>query len=263
MFSRYFSGTYANQWIIVDMKHFTPGKGADDADFLWISEQLPGFNTMQDVTKVVKAQGNYWPSYNVPFDKSVYILSGYQTAFETYGDKYSYDNTSRALMMRRDHSSVQTLSAMCNEMRQNNYRADEYNPDQDPYLAVSSRKDLRTENAGLTGAIDAKVSSYSRVAASVTGAVRTALLAEENVSGPVTLFATMKKMHRNRNVTQQHYAPAMENRLTGTTMAVSGPTHYNADLPVFSWSTANSTLVHLGQPDVFDFDFIQIDFYAY
>jgi hypothetical protein len=35
----------------------------------------------QDVTKILVANGNYWPSYNVPFFKEIYQFAGFEEAF--------------------------------------------------------------------------------------------------------------------------------------------------------------------------------------
>jgi hypothetical protein len=81
LFSRHQSGTYCNQYMVVDMKRFTPGVGAQSG-FLTVAEVIPGEVFSADVTEVVKSLGNYWPSFNVPYFKSNYIISGYQKAFE-------------------------------------------------------------------------------------------------------------------------------------------------------------------------------------
>lgn len=220
IFARHQSGTYCNQYMVVDFKQFVPGKGAKSKDFLWIIEVIPGYTEALDVTNVLLSQGNYWPSVNIPFFKSVYIVSGYQTAYETYGNSYSYDNSSRALMLRRDHSSVQSLDSMMKIMRQNNYKTDPY-ANGDPYSAISSRKDLRSTNAALTGGIDSKIASFSMM--------------ESAKGSQKGVFS----------------------------VAQSGPTHETQDLPPFSWSESGSTEVHLGQPDVFNFGFVDMDFFAY
>lgn len=44
--------------------------------------------------------------------------------------------------------------------------------------------------------------------------------------------------------------------------AINGPTH--DDQPVFQWSGSKwESQVHLGQPDVFDFEYVNIDFYGH
>lgn len=42
IFAKYNSGTYNNQWMIVDNKLYTPGQPIQ-ANTLWIAEQIPGY----------------------------------------------------------------------------------------------------------------------------------------------------------------------------------------------------------------------------
>ena len=100
LFEQHNSGTYNNQWMILDVKNLllhlngkgveddtprTPtlellkGKGVDSASLptgvddaphtssglLWVLEQLPGTTESADVSNVLIEQG-YWASYNVP-----------------------------------------------------------------------------------------------------------------------------------------------------------------------------------------------------
>jgi hypothetical protein len=73
--------------MIGDMKRFTPGVGVE-AGFLWIIEVMPGVYASEDVTSTFVKQGNYWPSYNVPFTSKIYQLGGFQDAFDKHGDEY-------------------------------------------------------------------------------------------------------------------------------------------------------------------------------
>jgi hypothetical protein len=220
IFAKYNSGTYCNQYMVVDMKRFIPGAKSLSSDLVWIIEVIPGYVESQDITPVISSLGNVWPSYNVPYFKSVYIISGFQNAYETYGDTYSYDNTTRALMMRRDHVNIQTEGDMVKEMRKCDYKTDPYSAG-DPGTCIPPRRDLRTEKGSAFGGIDAKITSFSRMKAA-----------------------------------------ASKEASTGHTIAQSGPSHLTADLPPFQWSSSNySAMVHLGQPDTFNFDFVDIKFY--
>lgn len=213
--SRFNSGTYANQWMVADMKLFVPGKGIPSSDFLWIVEQAPGLAVKNDVTSVMLKQGGYWPSYNVPYDRSVYVISGFQKAYETYGDQYSYSNCTRGLMSTRDQGKVQSLDTLKKFLRYNDYTKDPLSAG-NAAAAISSRYDLRTSNPKTYGGVDTKVTSYSRV--------------------------------------MGHLAPG-EGYISGQV----GPTH--DDLPPFQWSTSPfANEIHLGQPDLFNFDFVEQNF---
>jgi hypothetical protein len=201
------SGTYANQWIVVDMKRFTPGVGASKG-FLWIVEQMPGLAKSEDVTSVVIGQGNYWPSYNIPYNNEIYVAAGFLAAYEMYGDKYSYTQCVRAQMFKRDNSSVQSFDAIQKEMRYNDYTVDPLSAG-DPANAISCRKDLEPTNAKTFGGIDSKTTSYTYV---MNGGVAT---------------------------------------------AQNGPTH--DDLAPFSWSNGWEYQIHWGQPDTFNFGWINVN----
>jgi hypothetical protein len=87
------SGSYNNQWIVVDYKLFVAGQPLADG-LLWIGEQYPGAFPFQDATAVclaiclcvaVRASADvaqylrlgYWPSYNIPFMPGTYAAMGY------------------------------------------------------------------------------------------------------------------------------------------------------------------------------------------
>ena len=224
-FSRHNSGTYCNQYMVLDMKLFRAGHGPSAKDFLWIVEVAPGITAAKDVTNVFLNNGGYWPSFNIPFQKDVYIVTGFQAAYEEYGDKYSYDNCSRSQMYTRDQGGIYTFEDMQKELRYNKYQTDPLS-EGDPYNSISSRKDLREESASTSGGIDSKITSYTRMIAAVSAA-------KAGVSPTVGLVS-----------------------------AQSGPTH--DDQTPFQWSTSQwANLQHAGQPDLFNFDFVDIDINKY
>ena len=119
MFSRHNSGTYANQWMVLDLKIFVPGEVPKN-HFLWIIEVAPGIAAASDVTEtMVTGNANAWPSYNCPYHKSVYVATGFQKAYETYGDQYSYTNCTRAQIFARDIPAVQNFEDIKHILRYN------------------------------------------------------------------------------------------------------------------------------------------------
>ena len=62
------SGTYNNQWMVVDYKLFKPGMERLREGLLWILEQIPGQTHAEDMTRLLEEQ-SYWPSYNSPYFK--------------------------------------------------------------------------------------------------------------------------------------------------------------------------------------------------
>lgn len=217
IFGQHNSGTYNNEWMVVDYNKFTPGEATLQDGLLWISEQLPGMYESEDRTDTIRQQG-YWASYNAPYFPDIFNASGCVELVETYGDWYSYDKTPRALIFKRDHGTVVDIDTMIALMRSNDYTNDplsacECTPPYSAENAISARSDLNPANGTYPfdslghrshGGIDMKLTTYS--------------------SSKTLQF-----------------------------IAYGGPTYDK--VPPFQWSTfdlADST-PHMGQPDLWQF----------
>ncbi|CAG2102497.1 unnamed protein product [Medioppia subpectinata] len=232
IFGRYNSGTYNNQFMIVDYKLFTKGTPVHSLpdNLLWVCEQMPGTMTAADVTKVLR-DTTYWGSYNVPYFKNIYDMSGTadMAAKSTF---FSHNETARALIFKRDHTNVTEFNSLYSLMRYNDFKHDPLSKC-DHYqqkchhgysglLTIAARCDLKSPTGNYSqyfghayfGAIDAKM-------------------------------------------TNKEIAARLE------MLAVSGPTHRNH--PPFRWSTsgAGAYVRHMGQPDVFDFKPIYTKWYPH
>lgn len=166
------SGTYNNQWMIVDYNKFKPGQPLQDG-LLWVLEQLPGYVHSEDKTGVLRNQ-SYWPSYNTAYFKDIFNLSGGQINVEKHGDWFSYERTPRALIFKRDHSKVSDINSMIKLMRYNDYTKDPLSrcnctPPYSAENAISARCDLNPGNGTYPfaalghrqhGATDMKLTSY-------------------------------------------------------------------------------------------------------
>ena len=98
--SQYNSGTYNNQWIVVDLKQIESITVYKN-NFVWVSEQMPGYIVSEDVAHDMTYGGYYFPSYNTPFFDELWIVAGYPSVAE--GDaSYRYDKNPRGLMFARD-----------------------------------------------------------------------------------------------------------------------------------------------------------------
>ena len=127
------SGTYNNQYMVLDMKKVELKKAIQDGA-LWVVEQIPGYTIPSvyywscdllpylsiqyslyhtccyrymksgDQTDILRA--GYWSSYNIPFYEDIYNMSGYFTAFEAHGTDFSYSLCPRAEIFRRDQGKV-------------------------------------------------------------------------------------------------------------------------------------------------------------
>ncbi|XP_054714812.1 putative phospholipase B-like 2 [Uloborus diversus] len=143
------SGTYNNQWIVLDYKKFLPGQPLQDG-LLWVLEQLPGYLHSADVTDLLRQQ-TYFPSYNVPYFEDVFNLSGGQANAQKFGDWFTYDMNPRAQIFRRDHKKVTDLQSMMKLMRYNDYTHDPLSrcnctPPYSAENAISARSDLNPAN---------------------------------------------------------------------------------------------------------------------
>lgn len=84
IFKLYNSGTYNNQWMIVNYAAFQPGSPLPDEDVLHVLEQMPGYIVHDDFTKHLINQ-TYWASYNVPYFPFIYNISGNYDMEQLYG----------------------------------------------------------------------------------------------------------------------------------------------------------------------------------
>jgi hypothetical protein len=214
IFQRHLSGTYTNQWIVIDYKLFKAGMASLAANTLTIGEEMPGLYTWADQSEFLEKNG-HWPSYNVPFYPQVYQYSGYAEAAKTMGDMVSYTKCPRARIFARDWQKVKDMDSLNTLLRYNDFQHDPLSEDH-PEWAIMSRYDLRKGTASTAsprpfGGIDTKT-------------------------------------------TNDQWMPAMR------AAANCGPTHDTQ--PVFSWSQfeqlTNQTWPHYGQPDTFDFGFVDM-----
>lgn len=147
------SGTYNNQYMVVDYNKFKKGAVLEPG-ILWVSEQIPGLVEYGDMTH--QLERGYWASYNVPYFESVYNQSGYPEFVKKHGVQYSYQMAPRAEIFRRDAGTVTDMDSFKAIMRYNDYKKDPYSHG-NPGDAICSRFDLEPENPQPFGCYDTKV----------------------------------------------------------------------------------------------------------
>jgi hypothetical protein len=250
LFSTENSGTYNNQWMVLDMKQFTPGAPLPEGSF-YVAEQLPGPQaypvgiTSGDLTGHLNAEG-YWASYNLPYFQNVYNVSGNLEQYIVNGTFFSYTNYSRAEIFRRNQSYVKDIASMQALMRYNDYKNDPFsvisdcigalnntcNPNRSAMLAIASRGDLNPPGGIL---------EY----------------------GPNYMFLT-RRNHVATDAKIAVWSEMVPNRTAGQTYAsfvINGPSTYNG-LPIFSWSSSpfanDESIVRLGLPDTYNFPFLKV-----
>ncbi|MBN3300033.1 PLBL2 phospholipase, partial [Amia calva] len=222
VFRKFNSGTYNNQWMIVDYKVFTPGATDTQEGLFTVLEQIPGLVVSEDKTKELLQKG-YWASYNIPYFEQVFNISGCPALVQKYGDWFSFDMNPRAQIFRRNHSLVVDLDSMVRLMRYNNFKEDPLSQCQgcDPLNngenAISARSDLNPAN------------------------------------GTYPFGALTQRSHGGTDMKVTSFAMFSDYQL----LAASGPTW--DQLPAFQWSKSPfSGLLHMGHPDLWDFPVVPV-----
>ncbi|XP_012944732.1 putative phospholipase B-like 2 [Aplysia californica] len=216
LFAQYNSGTYNNQWMIVDYKRFVPSRETGVPGTFYLIEQIPGTIEYADLTDYLYEK-SYFGSYNVPYFPDIFNKSGLPPLVKKFGDWFTYDKNPRALIYKRDVPKVTDLDSMTKLMRYNNFKNDPLSrcnctPPYSAENAISCRDDLNPANGtypfGALGhrphiGTDMKLISYD-------------------------LFKSL------------------------SFLAISSPTY--DDLPPFQWSKSDyNYMSHLGHPDVWKF----------
>uniref|UniRef100_A0A3P9KE14 Phospholipase B-like n=1 Tax=Oryzias latipes TaxID=8090 RepID=A0A3P9KE14_ORYLA len=155
-FSKYNSGTYNNQYMVLDRSKVKLGHSLDDGA-LTVVEQIPSLVEYSDQTQTLRR--GYWPSYNIPFHRSIYTLSGYVEMWKEYGEDFSYDLCPRAKIFRRDQAAVKDLDSLKHIMRFNDYKKDPYSKG-DPCKSICCRNDLKSGKSSPDGCYDSKVTDF-------------------------------------------------------------------------------------------------------
>ncbi|XP_077600710.1 putative phospholipase B-like 2 [Stigmatopora nigra] len=222
IFQKYNSGTYNNQWMIVDYNHFTPGMTAVKEGLFVVLEQIPGRVVYTDKTEELLQKG-YWASYNIPYYEEIFNASGCNELVEKFGSWFSLDQNPRALIFKRDHKTVTDVASMMRLMRYNNFKTDPLsrcqgcNPTENGENAISARSDLNPAN------------------------------------GTYPFGALRQRSHGGTDMKMTSYGMFSRYEM----LAISGPTW--DQVPPFQWSTSPfKDLLHMGQPDIWAFKPVKV-----
>ncbi|CAB3977828.1 Hypothetical predicted protein [Paramuricea clavata] len=218
LFSKLNSGTYNNQWMVLDYKRFTPGQPVVP-ETLWVLEQLPGMVQMADLSLYLKQNG-YWASYNIPFFEAISTVSDQDSMVKKYGSWFDYNLAPRAQIFKRDQSKVVDLDSMMKLMRYNDYT-------HDPLAKCNCTPPYSAENA-----ISARCDLNP-------------------ASGKYPFGALGHRQHGGTDAKVTSYELSQSFKV----YAVSGPTHDQQ--PVFNW-TMSGWKRPLGHPDQFNFEPVMI-----
>ena len=222
LYAEYNNGCYNNQWMVLDYRFFTPGKGLSEGGF-YILEQIPGYVEYYDMTTELNERG-YYGSYNIAYNEKVYELSGAIDLFEKYGDDYSYAKCPRARIFARDVPRVHDESSFRAMLRYNDFKHDPLSqcsgyPGYTGSYAIGCRNDLNLANG-----------TYPRPGLGQRNHAAT--------DGKITSLRLMKA-----GVSSQ---------------IIAGPPY--RDVGVFAWETsAFKDLPHWGLPERYEFPWIEVD----
>ena len=229
VFSRGNSGTYNNQWILVDYGKFRAWKldGARQEnvpeDVLWIGEQAPGLVLYHDMTAHLWTE-TYWASYNRPYFAEIANVSGYTAASALHGEWFHHQNCPRARMFAALHSAVTDIDSMKAIMSLNRFdvmNATYLHTHSCPKNQIAGRYDL---DAGL----DVNSLDYKKC-------------------GPVMAYGALDCKITDTSLMQ-----------ADAVLMVSAPL-WNNSVPAFDWTElpGEAQTAHWGQPDSWNFSFVK------
>lgn len=161
-FSKSNSGTYNNEYLIVDTNKFEFFEKPTN-DLLWIIEQMPGIFMSADITDILVNQ-SYFASFNTPYFTNLFNLAQYPEKIASWGidgSYWDYQNASRRLIAKRELPFIYSFDDFKKFMRYNNYARDPYSAG-DPGQMILSRYDLRDGSnphfvRHMFGGLDSKV----------------------------------------------------------------------------------------------------------
>jgi hypothetical protein len=157
-FSKANSGTYNNQFQILDLKLIDTENKVINDGALWIAEQMPGLVVSDDKTEILRL--GYWPSYNSAYFQEIREKSGYNKQLKEHPDlkdKIDYSTCARANIFRRDQGNVTDLEAYKSLLRYNGWQTDPLSKGK-PNMSIACRADLAVDPQ-CRGAIDGKAAS--------------------------------------------------------------------------------------------------------
>ena len=157
------SGTYNNQFMILDLNKINLKNKVIPDKSLMIIEQYPGEFEINDVTRFLR--NGYWPSYNIPFSEHFFNISGIIDRIKEKPElKYDidYKECSRAQIYKRDQNKIKTNNDFGKMLRFNNFKNDDLSYNK-AYLTIAARYDLDQNKTYCYGATDVKYISVKEI----------------------------------------------------------------------------------------------------
>ena len=157
------SGTYNNQFMILDLNKINLKKKEIPDKSLIILEQLPGYTDTTDVTEYLK--NGYWPSYNAAFSEFLYNMTGVNEQIEQKPElvhDIDYNLCSRAQIFKREQKNIKSNKDFERMLRYNDFRNDNLSYNK-AYLTIAARYDIGDTKHYCHGATDVKYVSIKEL----------------------------------------------------------------------------------------------------
>ncbi|OHT16034.1 Phospholipase B-like protein C [Tritrichomonas foetus] len=158
------SGTYNNDYYIIDVNKFTPGE-KPTKDLVWLVEQTPSdIIYKSDVTQNLTTKGHI-ASFNVPVSSEIYDLMDYKSRADIDVLYVPFFENCRYLISEREMPKVENFEDFKQIGRFNQYLTDPVS-NGNPLATIAARNELNTslENDDFfEGALDNKVCRASDV----------------------------------------------------------------------------------------------------
>jgi len=197
LFSIDHSGTYTNQWMILDMNLFVPGSSYKSGLFT-VCEEIPGLIHYEDMTSTLYSNG-FWPSYNIPYFEDVYSESGNKLVchmgMKMNNTDFCYDTCPRANIFRDRQDTIMTMDDFKYMINYNDWENDPLS-EGDACDAIACRRDLESDVSSRypAGGLDGKASSVLS-ATSQSSPIIHARLGPTNDDQPYFCWSQLKQTY--------------------------------------------------------------------
>jgi len=158
------SGTYNNEYMILDGKKFKPSE-KPTSDLLWMIEQMPAHYIAKDITEDFVKQ-NWFPSINTPYFDDIFDMANYSAQGS---DFWTYYKQPRYLLIKQHQPDIKDYKSFQTFMRWNHYNEEGEANFGEPAQGIEARYDLRPENGtkygkkNHFGGLDSKTSTITRL----------------------------------------------------------------------------------------------------
>eukprot|EP01134_Creolimax_fragrantissima_P002840 CFRG2840T1 len=138
LFTKYNSGTYNNQWLVVDMEKWHKFSEPEPG-FFYLVEQTPMSVVTKDLTEYVTTN-MYFASYNIPYDRDVWKAMGYEDAASKskQPDTFYYEKAPRALLFGSLWGVVENTTDMAFVMGWNDFHEERNTNGHEAHVSVAS-----------------------------------------------------------------------------------------------------------------------------